>query len=119
LSAESIPSAVILWGTGLPRREFLYVDDLAAACVHLMECDYDGPLVNIGTGEDVTIKELAEIVSRVVGYEGDVLFDSDKPDGTPRKLLDVSRLKSLGYVAQTKLEVGVERAYVDYLSAFL
>jgi GDP-L-fucose synthase len=100
-----------VWGTGTPKREFLYVDDLADACVHLMERGYDGPLVNIGTGEDVTIRELAETVMDVVGFEGRIVFDTTKPDGTPRKLLDVSRLQGLGWTAQTSLRDGVRRAY--------
>lgn len=101
----------VVWGSGTPRREFLYVDDLADACVHLMQADYAGPLVNVGTGEDVTIRELAEIVMDVVGFEGRIVFDSSKPDGTPRKLLDVSRAKALGWVAQTPLRDGIRRAY--------
>ena len=101
----------VVWGSGTPRREFLYVDDLADACIHLMQADYDGPLVNIGTGEDVTIRELAEIVMDVVGFEGRIVFDSTKPDGTPRKLLDVSRAKALGWVARTGLRDGIRRAY--------
>lgn len=109
-------SKVILWGTGTPKREFLYVDDLADACIHLMESGYDVPLVNIGTGEDITISELAESAARVVGYDGKVEFDVSKPDGTLRKLLDVSKLKALGYVAKTGLIEGVEKAYLDYLS---
>lgn len=101
----------VVWGTGTPRREFLYVDDLADACVHLMERGYDGPLVNIGTGEDVTIRELAETVMQVVGFDGRISFDSSKPDGTPRKLLDVSRLASLGWRARTSLIDGIRAAY--------
>lgn len=116
LVVVSSQSSVILWGTGTPRREFLYVDDLAAACVHLMEQEYDGPLVNIGVGDDVTIRELAEVARSVVGYSGAVEFDASKPDGTPRKLLDVSRLASLGYVAKTALRAGVQKAYEDYQS---
>jgi GDP-L-fucose synthase len=100
-----------VWGTGTPRREFLYVDDLADACVHLMESGYDGPLVNVGTGEDVTIRELAETVMSVVGFEGEIVFDTSKPDGTPRKLLDVSRLASLGWTARTPLRQGIRQAY--------
>jgi GDP-L-fucose synthase len=100
-----------VWGSGEPRREFLYVDDLADACVHLMERDYDGPLVNIGTGEDVTIRELAETVMAVVGFEGRIVFDSSKPDGTPRKWLDVSRLGALGWRARTALRDGIRAAY--------
>lgn len=101
----------VVWGSGSPRREFLYVDDLADACVHLMQTDYNGPLVNIGTGEDVTIKQLAEIVMKAVGFNGEIVFDASKPDGTPRKLLDVSRLAALGWCAQTALEVGIRRTY--------
>ncbi len=101
----------VVWGSGTPRREFLYVDDLADACVHLMQSDYAGPLVNIGTGEDVTIRELAELVTDVVGFEGRIVFDSSKPDGTPRKLLDVGRLTSLGWTAKTPLRDGIRMAY--------
>jgi GDP-L-fucose synthase len=101
----------VVWGTGTPRREFLYVDDLADACVHLMERDYDGPLVNIGTGTDVTIRELAETVMDVVGFEGRIVFDTRKPDGTPRKLLDVSRLAGLGWKATTGLRRGIELTF--------
>jgi len=102
---------LVVWGSGTPRREFLYVDDLADACVHLMAQGYDGPLVNIGTGEDVTIRELAETVMRVVGFDGRIVFDSSKPDGTPRKLLDVSRLAGLGWRATTPLAEGIRLAY--------
>jgi len=104
-------SELVVWGTGTPRREFLYVDDLADACVHLMEQGYDGPLVNIGTGQDVTIRELAETVMDVVGFTGKIVFDTSKPDGTPRKLLDVSRLSALGWTAHTALKDGIRRAY--------
>ena len=102
---------VVVWGSGAPRREFLYVDDLADACVHLMERGYDGPLVNIGCGEDVTIRELAETVMAVVGFDGRIAFDRAKPDGTPRKLLDVSRLAALGWRARTPLRDGIRLAY--------
>ena len=101
----------MVWGSGTPRREFLYVDDLADACVHLMERDYDGPLVNVGTGQDVTIRELAETVMDVVGFDGRIVYDSSKPDGTPRKLLDVGRMTALGWTARTSLRDGIERAY--------
>jgi GDP-L-fucose synthase len=101
----------VVWGSGTPRREFLYVDDLADACVHLMECGYDGPLVNIGTGTDVTIRELAETVMEVVGYRGRIEYDDTKPDGTPRKLLDVSRAAALGWAARTGLRDGIRKAY--------
>jgi len=103
----------VVWGSGTPRREFLYVDDLADACVQLMVQDYDGPLVNVGTGEDVTIRELAETVMQVVGFEGRIVFDASKPDGTPRKLLDVSRLSALGWRARTTLKDGIRAAYAS------
>lgn len=109
-------ASLVVWGTGTPMREFLYADDLADACVHLMEQGYSGPLVNIGTGTDVTIRELAETVVKVVGFEGDLTFDSTKPDGTPRKLMDVSRLHRLGWKARTSLEDGIALAYQDFLS---
>jgi GDP-L-fucose synthase len=101
----------VVWGTGTPRREFLYVEDLADACVHLMARGYDGPLLNVGTGEDVTIRELAETVMETVGFEGRIVFDSSKPDGTPRKLLDVSRLAALGWTARTDLRTGIRMTY--------
>lgn len=101
----------VVWGSGTPRREFLYVDDLADACVHLMLQTDEVPLINIGTGEDVTIRELAETVMAVVGFEGRIVFDASKPDGTPRKLLDVSRLKARGWQATTALRDGIRLAY--------
>lgn len=107
---------LVVWGTGTPMREFLYADDLADACVHLMEKGYDGPLVNIGTGTDVTICELAQTVVEVVGFAGDLTFDTSKPDGTPRKLMDVSRLTGLGWKASTTLKDGIALAYQDFLS---
>ena len=107
-------TTVTVWGTGSPRREFLFADDLAAACVHLME-HYDGrELVNIGTGEDITIKELALLVKEVVGFEGELEFDTSKPDGTPRKLMDVSKLHSLGFKHATNLKEGIALAYADF-----
>ena len=102
---------LLVWGTGQPRREFLYVDDLADACVYLMEEGYNGPLVNIGCGEDVSIGELAQTVLDVVGSRAEIVFDRAKPDGTPRKLLDVSRLAALGWRARTPLREGIARAY--------
>jgi len=108
----------VVWGSGTPLREFLYVDDLADACVHLMNLGYDGPLVNIGTGTDVTIRELAETVMDVVGFRGRIVFDATKPDGTPRKLLDVNRLHALGWRHRTGLREGVMRAYADFLTRF-
>ena len=103
--------SVVVWGTGTPRREFLYVDDLADAVVFLTQ-NYSGAgLINVGVGADVTIRELAELVGRVVGFQGELVFDTTKPDGTPRKLLDVSRLQKLGWRATTSLETGLRRTY--------
>lgn len=109
-------SELVVWGSGKPMREFLYVDDLADACVFLMEQDIDSGLYNVGTGEDVTIRELAETVMSVVGFHGKIEFDSGKPDGTPRKLLNVDRMRDLGWHAQTSLQDGIARAYADFLT---
>jgi len=108
-------SNVVVWGTGTPRREFLYVDDVADACVHLMKNYSSEELVNIGTGEDITIAEFARVVAATVGYTGEISFDSSRPDGTPRKLLDVSRLAKLGWRARTSLKDGIRLAYQAYL----
>jgi GDP-L-fucose synthase len=111
---ESGVSEVVVWGSGTPKREFLHVDDLADACLFLMQ-NYEGSeIVNVGTGEDVTIRELAELIRDVVGYEGRLVFDTRKPDGTPRKLLDVSRMNGLGWAATIPLDQGVERTYEWY-----
>ncbi|MGL6060734.1 MAG: GDP-L-fucose synthase [Bradyrhizobium sp.] len=107
---------VVVWGTGTPRREFLYVDDLADACVHLMKNYSESGLVNIGTGEDITIAEFARVVAAAVGYVGEISFDTSRPDGTPRKLLDVSRLAMLGWRATTSLQDGIRLAYQAFLS---
>jgi len=109
-------SNVVVWGTGTPRREFLYVDDMADACIHLMKNYTADELVNIGTGEDITIAEFARVVAAAVGYRGEISFDPSRPDGTPRKLLDVSRLAKLGWRARTSLEDGIRLAYRAYLS---
>jgi len=108
-----------VWGTGKPKREFLYVDDMADACVYLMEKDdiTDG-LFNVGTGLDVTIRELAETVMEVVGFRGALVFDASKPDGTPRKLLNVNRMGELGWRSQTVLLEGISKTYADFLSKF-
>jgi GDP-L-fucose synthase len=123
---------VVVWGSGTPRREFLYSDDMAAACVFLMGLDderfgallgsdesrtgvFEPPLVNIGVGEDVTIAELAELVRQTVGFEGEIVWDRSKPDGTPRKLMDVSRLTRAGWRASTTLALGLSRAYAAYV----
>jgi GDP-L-fucose synthase len=102
---------LVIWGSGTPKREFLYVDDMANACVFLMENNINHGIYNVGTGSDVTIRELAETVMSVVGFEGGVVFDQTKPDGTPRKLLDVSRLKTLGWQAKIPLIEGIALAY--------
>ena len=106
---------LVVWGSGKPMREFLYVDDLADACVVLMESGVERGLFNVGTGEDVTIRELAETVMGVVGLKGHIVFDTSKPDGTPRKLLDVSRMRAIGWRATTSLRDGIARAYADFL----
>jgi len=102
---------VVVWGTGKPRREFLYVDDLADACVYLMNLEEEPNLVNIGTGEDISIAELAELIRQIVGYQGNIVYDTSKPDGTPRKLLDVSLLHRLGWHHRTSLEEGIRKVY--------
>jgi GDP-L-fucose synthase len=115
---------VVIWGSGKPMREFLYVDDMAAACVHVMNLDHDTYAkhtdtmhshINVGTGEDVTIADLARLVGDTVGYSGRIAFDTSKPDGTPRKLLDVSKLKQLGWQASTPLPEGLKRAYAAFV----
>jgi GDP-L-fucose synthase len=108
--------SVTVWGTGTPRREFLFVDDMADACVHLMRHYSGADLINIGTGEDITIGEFARVVAGAVGYKGEIVFDPSKPDGTPRKLLDVGRLAALGWRASTALEDGIARAYQAFLA---
>ena len=105
---------VVVWGSGAPRREFLYVDDLADAALHLMRHYDEDEILNVGTGEDLTIAELAELIGRVVGYRGRIVFDASKPDGTPRKLLDVSRLHATGWRARTGLEEGIRQTYDWY-----
>jgi GDP-L-fucose synthase len=108
--------SVELWGTGSPRREFLHADDMAAACVFLMENYDEEPFLNIGVGHDVTIKELAELIQATVGYEGTIHWNTDKPDGTPRKLMDVSNLHALGWRHRYELEEGIKVTYQDFLS---
>ena len=127
ICTSSREPCVTLWGTGTPRREFLYSDDVADACVFLMNLPDEQfhsilnptpsapPIINIGVGEDLTIRELAEIIARVVGYEGKISFDPSKPDGTPRKLLDVSRLTALGWRARVAMRDGLQLAYEDFL----
>jgi len=107
---------VEIWGSGTPKREFLYADDLANACVYLMEHYDEKGLINIGTGEDISIKDLALLIKKVVGYEGELAFDASKPDVTPRKLMDVSKLHSKGWKHTVELEDGIQLAYSDFLS---
>ena len=107
---------VTCWGDGSPLREFLYVDDLASLCVFLMNHYSGNETVNAGTGKELTIKQLAELVARIVGYEGNIKWDATKPNGTPRKLLDVSKAKQLGWTYKTELEEGIRLAYEDYLT---
>jgi len=120
----SSASVVSIWGTGTPRREFLYIDDMAAACVHVMSLDkatysaHTSPMqshINVGSGEDITIKELALTIAKVIGYGGAIEFDPAKPDGTPRKLMDSTRLNNLGWQASVSLEEGLRLAYNDFL----
>lgn len=112
---EAGAPSVTVWGSGTPKREFLFADDLAAACVYLMLHYDEKELVNIGTGEDLSIRELAETVKEVVCYEGDIVFDTSKPDGTPRKLMDVSKLHKLGWKHSVELKEGLVQAYADFL----
>lgn len=113
---ENNLSEVVIWGTGTPLREFLYVDDLADACVYLMNTYSGNETVNLGTGKELSIKELAELVKKVVGFKGNITFDITKPDGTPRKLLNVSKLEKLGWKYKTELEDGIKLSYEDFLN---
>ena len=112
--------SVTVWGTGSPKREFLYVDDLADACCFIMnrnflDSDYKNtPLFNIGTGRDITINNLAELIKKITGYTGNIVFDPSKPDGTPQKLLDVSRLTDMGWQARTSLEDGIAEVFLEF-----
>ena len=106
---------IVVWGSGKPRREFLHVDDLAAACVFLLQ-KYDDPeIINVGTGEDVSIRELAELICEIVGFEGELTWDANKPDGTPRKLLDISKIRGLGWSPSISLREGIARTYEWFL----
>ena len=111
---EAGAASVTVWGSGKPRREFMHADDMADACVYLMN-NYSGEVfVNVGVGEDISIGDLARLIARIVGYTGEILFDTSKPDGTPRKLMDVSFLHSLGWTHQINLEQGIQSVYEDY-----
>jgi GDP-L-fucose synthase len=113
---ENGQEKVTLWGTGSPKREFLYVDDLADACIFLMNNYNDNKPINIGTGQDISIQELAEMIKGITGFQGEIEWDTSKPDGTPRKLLDVSRLHKLGWKHQTNLKTGIEKIYEWFLN---
>ena len=115
---EAGSPTVECWGTGSPMREFLHVDDLAEACVFLMDNYDDKPFVNVGTGTDVTIKELAESIAEIVGYQGEIVWNTDKPDGTPRKLMDVGRIQALGWKHRIDLHEGIEKVYQDFLQLY-
>ena len=112
---ESNAPSVTMWGTGTPKREFCHVDDCATACLFLMNEYSNTEIVNIGVGEDVSIKELGELIKNIVGYQGEIVYDTSKPDGTPRKLVDVSRINALGWTAKTSLQQGIASTYKWYL----
>lgn len=109
---------VAIWGSGTPKREFLYADDMAEACIYLMETYNEKEFLNIGTGEDISILDLAHLVAQVIGYQGDIITNPEKPDGTPRKLMDVSKLHQLGWKHNTSLTEGIRSAYEDFLSRY-
>lgn len=111
-------SQVAIWGSGTPKREFLYADDMAEACIYLMETYNKKEFLNIGTGEDISILDLAHLVAQVIGYQGDIITNPEKPDGTPRKLMDVSKLHQLGWKHNTSLTEGIRSAYEDFLSRY-
>jgi len=115
---QNIPT-VTIWGTGSPKREFLFADDLAEACYYLMQNYNEEGLMNIGTGEDISIKDLALLVKKIIGYLGEINFDATKPDGTPRKLMDVTKLHSKGWKHTVKLEDGIKLAYTDFLNKYV
>ncbi len=109
-------ATVTCWGTGAPLREFLYADDLAGACVFLMQHYSEEQFINVGSGGEISIRELSELVKRVVGFSGDIVWDKSKPDGTPRKLMDSSRLFALGWKPRVDLETGIRLAYEDFIA---
>ena len=111
---------LVVWGSGNPFREFLFVDDMASACIFLMENpEIKDGIFNIGTGEDLTIRQLAEIIAEIVGFEGEIVFDKNKPDGTPRKLLNINRMSKIGWKAKTTLREGIKKSYADFLNNLL
>jgi len=115
-ATERGDTSVTIWGTGTPRREFLHVDDLAAACFHLLSLDSPPDWVNVGVGDDITIFQLASLVAKTVGFKGEILTDPSKPDGTPRKLVDIAKIKNTGWSPQIPFEDGLAAAYQDFLS---
>jgi GDP-L-fucose synthase len=116
--AKNENNDLILWGSGNPKREFLFVDDCAEACIFLMEKKYDGTFLNIGTGQDISIKDLADKITKMIDFKGKIIFDRSKPDGTPQKLLDVSKINSLGWKPRFDLDRGLKVCYKDYLDRF-
>ena len=112
---ENNNSDVILWGSGTPMREFLFVDDMAEAVIYALENKLPEYLYNVGSGKDITIKELAETIQNVTGHEGNIVWDAEKPDGTPRKLMDVSKMKNIGWQYSTELTEGIEKTYTWFL----
>jgi GDP-L-fucose synthase len=112
---ENNHSPVTLWGSGTPMREFLFVDDLAQAVIYALENTLDEHLYNVGSGKDITIKELAETIQKAVGHQGEIVWDSSKPDGTPRKLMDVYKMKAMGWTYSTELNEGIEKTYKWFL----
>jgi GDP-L-fucose synthase len=108
-------SEVVIWGTGIPRREFLYVDDLSEACIFLMENYNENEIINIGTGDDLTIQELCGIIKNIVDYKGEIIFDPSKPDGTPKKLLDITKIKFLGWAPSVDMTNGLKKTYEWYI----
>ena len=110
---------VIVWGSGMPRREFMYVDDMADACWYMLEQNVGGELINTGTGQDIEISEFAKLIAKVVGYSGNIVYDSSKPDGTPRKVLDITKIHSYGWKHKIELEDGLEKTYAWYRDALM
>lgn len=110
---------VIVWGSGTPRREFMHVDDMAEACWYMLGQNVGGELINVGTGQDIEIGEFAKLIAKVVGYEGNIVYDSSKPDGTPRKVLDVTKIQTYGWKYKIELEDGLEKTYAWYLAALM
>ncbi len=116
---KTLEKEVVLWGSGKPKREFLHADDLAEACVFLMNQHGPSDMINIGTGEDLTIRALAETIKKIVGFEGKIVWDKTKPDGTPRKILNVKKINKLGWKAKIGLEDGIKKVYLHYKNLYI